>query len=90
MSVKCYDKNPRIAINPKFHEIKQGIKERRKLPASLAVPRRPGDSGYMLYMGGNTRLLVVHELWQETQDSVFRKIAVTFKKLLGMTGMTPG
>ena len=78
MSVKCYDKNPRQTINPKFHEIKQGIKERRKLPGSLAVTRRPGERDYMLYMGGNTRLLVVQELWQETQDPAFRDVAVTY------------
>lgn len=78
MSVRCYDKNPRQSINPKFQEIKNGIKERRKLPGTLAVTKRPGEKDYMLYMGGNTRLLAVQELWQETQDPAFRDIAVTY------------
>ena len=78
MSVRCYDKNPRQSINPKFQEIKNGIRERRKLPGTLAVTKRPGERDYMLYMGGNTRLLAIQELWQETQDPAFQNIAVTY------------
>ena len=78
MAVICYDKNPRQSVNPKFQEIKAGIKERGKLPGSLAVTKRPGSQQYMLYMGGNTRLLAVQELWQETRDPAFQEINVIF------------
>ena len=70
--IKPYDHNPRTSTNAKYAEIKAGILERGGLPTgALSVTKRPGSSQYMLYMGGNTRLAIIKELWEETGDSRF-------------------
>jgi len=39
------------------------------------LTRRPGDEKYMLASGGNTRLAILNELWQETQDERYHASA---------------
>lgn len=78
--IKPYDHNPRTSTNAKYSEIKAGILERGGLPTgSLSVTKRPGSSQYMLYMGGNTRLAIIKELWEETGDARFEYLDVSYK-----------
>lgn len=78
--IKPYDHNPRTSTNAKYAEIKAGILERGGLPTgSLSVTKRPGSSQYMLYMGGNTRLAILKELWEETGDTRFEYVDVSYK-----------
>lgn len=78
--IKPYDHNPRTSTNAKYAEIKAGILERGGLPTgALSVTKRPGSSQYMLYMGGNTRLAIIKELWEETGDSRFEYLDVSYK-----------
>ena len=62
--------NPRRADNPLFAEIKASIAT-IGLQQPLKVTRRPGEAGYTLYDGGNTRLRALKQLWQETHDEKF-------------------
>ncbi len=68
-----YDRNPRRAINPRYAEIKAAIRASGKLNNLLSVTRRPDSTLYMVESGGNTRLQILHELWQETDDETFYK-----------------
>jgi ParB family protein of integrating conjugative element (PFGI_1 class) len=68
-----YDRNPRRAINPRYDEIKAAIRAAGKLNNLLSVTRRPDSTFYMVESGGNTRLQILHELWQETDDETFYK-----------------
>lgn len=70
-----YDRNPRTSPNPKYREIKESIRERRGLKGQLTVTKRPdGKNRYMLYMGGNTRLQILKELFEETGDKAFSQV----------------
>jgi ParB family protein of integrating conjugative element (PFGI_1 class) len=70
-----YDRNPRTSTNPKYQEIKASIRDRRGLQGNLTVTKRPlKGSEYMLYMGGNTRLQILHELYAETGDKCFYQV----------------
>lgn len=69
-----YDRNPRTSSNPKYHEIKASIRDRGGLQGNLTVTKRPGTNDYMLYMGGNTRLQILHELYAETGNKRFYEI----------------
>ena len=76
--VDLYDRNPRRSVNPRYTEIRDSIVERGGLHGPLTVTRRPGAKRYMLYMGGNTRLQIVQELWRETREARYEWINVTY------------
>ncbi len=78
-SIREYEHNPRIERNQKFEEIKEAIRSGRGLDQQLTVTRRPGDEQYVLYAGGNTRLRILRELYEETQDEAFFYAACYFK-----------
>jgi ParB family protein of integrating conjugative element (PFGI_1 class) len=65
--LRSYDRNPRTQHNPKYNEIKESIKA-VGLKQKLTVTQRPGDDRYMISDGGNTRLSILNELYQETGD----------------------
>ncbi len=68
--IDFYALNPRRTDNPEFKAIKESIRE-IGLENPLTLTKRPGDAGYTLYNGGNTRLKALKELWQETKDERF-------------------
>ncbi len=74
--IDCYDRNPRMRTNPRYAEIRASIEARGGLGEALSVTRRPGASRYMCYMGGNTRLQIVQELWHETSDPRYEWVRV--------------
>lgn len=65
--LRPYDRNPRTQHNPKYDEIKASIRA-VGLKQKLTVTQRPGDDRYMISDGGNTRLRILMELWEETGD----------------------
>lgn len=71
--IEAYDRNPRRTINPRYHDIKLAIRAAGKLNTALSVTRRPGATLYMVESGGNTRLQILKELWQETKDERYYK-----------------
>lgn len=62
--VRTYDRNPRQAVNEKYLEIKESIRQ-RGLDNMVTVTRRPGQDFYMPAKGGNTRIQILHELIDE-------------------------
>jgi ParB family protein of integrating conjugative element (PFGI_1 class) len=69
--IKPYDRNPRKERNAEYDEIKASILKTKKLNNEISVTRRPGDDLYMVCAGGNTRLQILNELYQETGDDAF-------------------
>lgn len=87
--IKPYDHNPRQSRNPKYDEIKASIKE-RGLDTPPPVTRRPGEDKYMIRNGGNTRLQILWELWQETKNENFFKIYTLFHPWTGEVTLLTG
>ncbi|MGM8227996.1 ParB family protein [Cellvibrio sp. ARAG 10.3] len=73
----AYDKNPRQTRNPKYEEIKESIRH-RGLDHAPNITRRSPDEPYMIKDGGNTRLEILNELYQETGDEKFYRIDCMF------------
>jgi len=76
--VRPYEHNPRRADNAKFDDIKESIRT-SGLRSPLTVTRRPGESHFIVDAGGNTRLLALQQLWVETRDPKYQKLAVLFR-----------
>ncbi len=76
--LRPYEHDPRVTRNPAYEEIKTSIRE-RGLDASPAITRRPGEAHYIIRNGGNTRLAILRELWSETKEDRFFRIACLFR-----------
>ena len=76
--LRPYDHDPRKKRNPAYEDIKSSIRE-RGLDAAPAITRRPGEDHYIIRNGGNTRLAILRELWSETKDEQFFRIACLFR-----------
>ncbi|MDZ7840836.1 MAG: ParB family protein [Gammaproteobacteria bacterium] len=77
--IQPYDHNPRRQRNPQYDEIKASIRAQGSLNNPLTITRRPGDTDYVVESGGNSRLQVLKELWEETNDERFHKIHCLFR-----------
>lgn len=76
--LRPYELNPRVTRNPLFDEIKASIRQ-RGLDAPPSITRRPGDPHFIIRNGGNTRLTILRELWAETKDERFFRVACLFR-----------
>lgn len=76
--LRPYEHNPRILRNPLHDQLKASIRE-RGLDQPPAITRRPGEGHYIIRNGGNTRLAILNELWQETADKRFFYLDCLFK-----------
>nr|WP_067285883.1 ParB family protein [Marinobacterium profundum] len=76
--LRPYDHDPRVKRNPVYNEIKASIRE-RGLDAPPAITRRPGGEHFIIRNGGNTRLAILRELWAETREERFFRIACLFR-----------
>ncbi|MGF0338237.1 ParB family protein [Ectopseudomonas toyotomiensis] len=87
--MRPYNLNPRVKKNEKYDEIKDSIRA-RGLDSPPQVSRRPGEEHYIIHNGGNTRLQILGELWQETRDERFYRITCLFKpwtsEIFALTG----
>lgn len=72
-----YPGNPRTAPNPEYADIKESIRN-RGLDHTPNVTRPSPDQPFMVKDGGNTRLQILNELWQETGDPRFQAIDCMF------------
>jgi len=70
--VHTYDRNPRREDNPEHEQIKSSIRH-RGMDQVLSVTQRPDDPSdeFMIIHGGNTRLEILKELYEETNDQKF-------------------
>jgi len=76
--LRPYEHNPRFIRNPLFDDIKASIRE-RGLDQPPPITRRPGETYFIIRNGGNTRLAILGELWQETRDERFFRIHCLFR-----------
>lgn len=81
-AIHFYEDNPRKANNEAYSEIKESIRVQGILQP-LTITKRPGESHYILYAGGNTRLQAIQELWQETGNLKYRETRVIIKAWRG-------
>ncbi len=79
MEIEPYDRNPRHTRNALFESMKESIRATGGLRTPLTVTRRPGAKRYMIESGGNTRLLCLQTLFQETGERRFESIVVTYR-----------
>ena len=89
--LRPYELDPRLTRNPLYEVIKASIRE-RGLDAPPPITRRPGADHYIIRNGGNTRLAILRELWTETRDEQFFRIACLFRpwpergEIIALTG----
>lgn len=76
--LRPYEHNPRTLRNPFHDQLKASIRE-RGLDQPPTITRRPGEGHYIVRNGGNTRLAILNELWQETADERFFYLDCLFK-----------
>ncbi|MEE9494422.1 MAG: ParB family protein [Gammaproteobacteria bacterium] len=74
-----YDGNPRQSRNPKYDEIKASIHQRGLDHPPKVTRRHPDDDKYMILDGGNTRLQILQELFEETGEERFSRLSVDFQ-----------
>lgn len=72
-----YKGNPRQSRNPAYDEIKESIRT-IGLQNPPNVTRADPSHPYMIRDGGNTRLEILRELWEETQDRRFFEFKCMF------------
>ena len=86
-----YEFDPRLTRNPLYDEIKASILE-RGLDAPPSITRRPGATHFIIRNGGNTRLTILNELWNETNEERFWRIGCLFRpwpergEIIALTG----
>ncbi|MEN8131939.1 MAG: ParB family protein [Pseudomonadota bacterium] len=76
--IKPYEHNPRRRKNPEYDRIKDSIRA-NGLDQPLVVTQRPRATDYIVHAGGNTRLLVLKELLDETGDTQFARAPCLFR-----------
>jgi ParB family protein of integrating conjugative element (PFGI_1 class) len=76
--LRPYEHNPRFIRNPLYEDIKASIRE-RGLDQPPPITRRPGETYFIIRNGGNTRLAILGELWQETRDERYFRIHCLFR-----------
>lgn len=89
--VRPYQLNPRRSPNPQYEAIKASIRQ-RGLDQPPSITRRPGEKHFIICNGGNTRLAILKELWEETADTRFQTLLCLFRpwtargEILALTG----
>jgi len=76
--IHAYEHNPRHGRNPEYDRIKDSIRN-TGLDQPLVVTRRPGATDYIVHAGGNTRLLILKELFEETADPRYAAVPCLFR-----------
>ena len=76
--LRPYELNPRVVRNPLYDDIKASIRE-RGLDQPPSITRRPNEAHFIIRNGGNTRLSILGELWQETHEERFFRIHCLFR-----------
>jgi ParB family protein of integrating conjugative element (PFGI_1 class) len=68
--VKPYGRNPRCSPHPQYARLKASIRA-DGMGQPLVVTQCPGEADYTVGAGGNTRLQILQELYQETGEERF-------------------
>lgn len=76
--LRPYELNPRVVRNPLYDDLKASIRE-RGLDHPPSITRRPNEQHFIIRNGGNTRLSILGELWQETREERFFRLNCLFR-----------
>ncbi len=76
--IQPYDHNPRHGPNPEYDRIRDSIQS-QGLDQPLVITQRPGAADYIVHAGGNTRLLILKELFEETGDTRYARVPCLFR-----------
>ena len=76
--IQPYEHNPRHAPNPEYDRIRDSIRN-QGLDQPLVITQRPGATEYIVHAGGNTRLLILKKLFEETGDSRYARVPCLFR-----------
>ena len=76
--INPYERNPRRSKNPEYDRIKDSIRA-NGLDQPLVITQRPRATDYIVHAGGNTRLLILKELFEETGDTQFARVHCLFR-----------
>ena len=76
--IKSYERNPRRSENPEYDRIKSSIRA-DGMDQPLVVTCRPDETDYVVGAGGNTRLRILQELYEETGEERFQWVDCLFK-----------
>ncbi len=76
--IQPYERNPRHGSNPEYDRIKASIRN-NGLDQPLIITQRLGSTDYIVHSGGNTRLLVLKELYEETGNARFFNVQCLFR-----------
>ena len=89
--IRPYQLNPRLSTNPQYEAIKTSIRQ-RGLDQPPSITRRPGEEHFIIRNGGNTRLAILNDLWQETGEARYHTLLCLFRpwtargEILALTG----
>lgn len=73
-----YSRNPRKSPNAEYDTLKASYLKTGADKTLLVVTKRPGEELYFPAAGGNTRLRILKELWEETGDGKYFRINCKF------------
>lgn len=70
-----YEKNIRKEVNPRYAEIKESIRV-QGITNQLSVTKHPITGKFIPFAGGNTRIRILKELFEETGDIKYKNLDV--------------
>lgn len=73
-----YERNPRHGRNPEYDRIRDSIRN-TGLDQPLVVTQRPDATDFIVHAGGNTRLIILKDLFAETGDPRFAAVPCLLK-----------
>ncbi|MBW9259207.1 MAG: ParB N-terminal domain-containing protein [Candidatus Thiodiazotropha sp. (ex. Lucinisca nassula)] len=76
--IQPYEHNPRHGRNPEYDRIRDSIRN-TGLDQPLVVTQRPDATDFIVHAGGNTRLIILKELFAETGDPRFATVPCLLK-----------
>ncbi|MEW8538114.1 MAG: ParB family protein [Candidatus Thiodiazotropha endolucinida] len=76
--IQPYEHNPRHGRNPEYDRIRDSIRN-TGLDQPLVVTQRPDATDFIVHAGGNTRLIILKELFTETGDPRFATVPCLLK-----------
>ena len=76
--IQPYEHNPRHGRNPEYDRIRDSIRN-TGLDQPLVVTQRPDATDFIVHAGGNTRLIILKELFAETGDKRFAAVPCLLK-----------
>jgi len=80
--IQPYEHNPRHTPNPAYDRIQDSIRI-QGLDQPLIITQRPGATDYIVQAGGNTRLLILKKLFEETGERRYALVPCLLRSWFG-------